>query len=147
MAVYKDQERDTWYAKFSYKDQYGNTRWTTKRGFKTPEGAKQYEIAFKSTSSGVSNMTFDTLLELYKEKYYPTFTPDTIRKKNRIVEVFILPYFSKRKLKDVSIADISQWKKIVEQSRNPVTGKRCSKRYVQSVFFLFDSILSFSTSF
>ena len=37
MAVYKDQERGTWYAKFSYKDRYGDTRWTTKRGFRTPE--------------------------------------------------------------------------------------------------------------
>ena len=43
MSAYKDEKHGTWYVKFSYVDWKGNTRWTTKRGFKGKRAAEKYE--------------------------------------------------------------------------------------------------------
>ena len=52
MPAYKDKKKNTWYAKFSYKDWRGETRFTTKRGFATKREAVEYESNFKLHIAG-----------------------------------------------------------------------------------------------
>ena len=63
MSAYKDEERGTWYVKFSYVDWKGNTRWTTKRGFKGKRAAEKYEREFKDKAAETPDMTVSTLVD------------------------------------------------------------------------------------
>ena len=65
MSAYKDEKHGTWYVKFSYVDWKGNTRWTTKRGFKGKRAAEKYEREFKDKAKSTPDMTVRSLVELY----------------------------------------------------------------------------------
>ena len=42
MAVYKDGAHNTWYTRYTYKDEAGIRRYATKRGFSTREEALDF---------------------------------------------------------------------------------------------------------
>ena len=47
MAVYFDEKQKTWYCKFRYTDWTGESKSTSKRGFKLKRDALQYEKEYK----------------------------------------------------------------------------------------------------
>ena len=58
MPAYKDAKKNTWYAKFQYKDWRGETKYITKRGFPTKREAVEFESNFKLHIAGNMDMTF-----------------------------------------------------------------------------------------
>ena len=65
MAVYKDEKKNTWYVKFSYRDSMRKIRQTTKRGFKTKREAMKYEIKAKEKSEQRKEERINDLVEKY----------------------------------------------------------------------------------
>ena len=68
MPAYKDQKRNTWYAKFAYKNWQGEQKWVTKRGFAMKRDALRYERDFLMSQSGSLDMTFEEFVKLYREE-------------------------------------------------------------------------------
>lgn len=64
MSVVKDTKRNTWTTRFYKRDSVtGQLKLTSKRGFKTKDEAKKYELAYKGTSKAITNTFYDVYLE------------------------------------------------------------------------------------
>lgn len=66
MPVYKDEKRDTWYAKFQTTDpRTGAHKQVLKRGFATKREAVIYEAKHRTDGTDLSHMAFDELFQEY----------------------------------------------------------------------------------
>ena len=65
MPVYKNEERNTWYASFYYTDWTGQRKRKKKEGFALKRDAQEYERSFKLKQSGSCDMAFRQMTELY----------------------------------------------------------------------------------
>ena len=76
MAVYFDEKQKTWYCKFRYTDWTGESKSTSKRGFKLKREAIAYEAEYKEKAKASPQMTLkqlaDAFLEDYKANRKPT---------------------------------------------------------------------------
>lgn len=66
MSVVKDTKRGTWTARFYKRNIDGTLSLTSKRGFKTKDEAKKYELAYKGTSKQINNTFYSVYLEYLK---------------------------------------------------------------------------------
>lgn len=146
MPVYKDEERNTFYVKTYYTDYTGTKHQKMKRGFKLQRDAKEWERAFLEKMQGSPGMTFQSLSELYledKQAHTKKITYET--KKNRI-KVWILPYFNKQKINEISAADIRKWQTDLKEAKN-ANGKPLSPGYMQNLVTELSSIFNFAVRF
>ena len=61
MPQYKDEERGSWYCKFSYQDWTGQRRQKLKRGFPTKREAAAWERSFLEKQQGTPDMALKRL--------------------------------------------------------------------------------------
>ena len=80
-----------------------------KRGFKTKKEAVAWAEQFIVQQSHNLDMTFKSFWELYRDDMSQRLRENTVRSKDYIVELKILPYFGERKIADITAADIRQW--------------------------------------
>jgi len=109
MAVYKDEEKGTWYAKFRYTDWTGKARSTTKRGFKTKREARAYEIDFKRKSSDMPDMTMEELCKRYLSAMKPRWKYSTYLSHECVIRLYILPMLGNLAISDISASTIVEW--------------------------------------
>jgi len=147
MGAYKEEKNNNWKAKFSYKDYTGRTRWVTKRGFKTKREALEYEREFLLEKAGDVDMTFASFTELYKKTLYPRLKEDTIEMKDNIINKHVLPYFGKKKLRDITKKDVLSWQDDLIRKINPRTGEHYKSSYLKSVHSQLSAILNFAVRY
>ena len=133
MPAYKDQKRNTWYAKFAYKNWQGEQKWVTKRGFATKRDALQYERDFLTSQSGSLDMTFEEFAKLYREERGMRLKESTVTMKDNIIDTKLLPYFGTKRLRDITTKDVMKWQNAMLGYRDPVTGKPYSKSYLKTI--------------
>lgn len=110
MAVYKDEEKGTWYAKFRYTDWTGKARSTTRRGFRTKREAKQFEVDFKRTSMQLQqDMTMEELCKQYLEAMKPRWKAKTYELQSCTIRLYILPTLANLKISDINTATVMKW--------------------------------------
>lgn len=71
MSAYKDVKKNSWYAKFRYKDWTGQVKDVTRRGFATKREALQWERGFMLEKSGSLDMTFADFVKVYLQDRQP----------------------------------------------------------------------------
>ena len=86
MSAYKDQSKNTWFAKFAYKNWQGEKKWVTKRGFATKREALQYERDFLAKQSGSLDMTFRDFVTVYRGDRGPRLKESTFAMKDNIID-------------------------------------------------------------
>ena len=91
MSAFKDNQRNTWYAKFSYHDWKGDKKWVTKRGFGTKREAVQFERDFLAKQNGNLDMTFADFVEVYQRDRNPRIRESTIVMKENIINTKLIP--------------------------------------------------------
>lgn len=109
MMVTKNEERGYWEVFFYYKDFTGKRKQKHKRGFKTKKEATEWANRFINQQANNLDMTFQAFWELYRDDMAQRLRENTMRSKGYISELKILPYFGKKKIADISAADIRQW--------------------------------------
>ncbi len=109
MPAYKDENNNTWYAKFRYKDWNGKVKDKTKRGFKTKREAISWEENFKVRISGSLEMSMKEFYEVYKADRFPRLKEVTRAAKEYMIESKILPYFGNKPLNQISSTDVLKW--------------------------------------
>ena len=132
MAVYKDPKNGTWYLQFRYTDWTGERKNKFKRGFATKREAQEWEREFLLTRQSNFNMTFESFYEKYKEDIQPKLKHNTWLTKEHIVETKILPYFKKRKMEEISAADVIAWQNHMRKQVDS-RGKPLSKTYLKTI--------------
>ena len=147
MAAYKDDQRGTWFAKFCYKDWQGEKKWITKRGFATKREALQYERDFLMRKSGDTDMTFGEFIKVYREDRRPRIKESTATMKDNIIDTKLLPYFGKKRLRDITAKDVLAWQNLMLSYRDPETGKPYSKSYLKTIHNQLSAIFNHAVRF
>lgn len=109
MPQYKDEERGSWYCKFSYQDWTGQRRQKLKRGFLTKREAAAWERSFLEKQQGTPDMTFQALYDLYMEDIGHRLKASTIRTKKYTCDRYIVPHFKDKPINQITPADIRKW--------------------------------------
>ena len=138
MPVYKDEQRNTWYCQFYTTDFTGKRKHIVRRGFKTRREAKEYEGKYKNTNNETSNITIGGLYESYKRIYMPSLKLSTQDNKRQLIENFILPYFEKRIVSEITSKDIAEWQQEVQK------GNKYSDTYLKSINIQISSLFNFA---
>lgn len=147
MPVYKDESRNTWYASFYYKDYSGERKLKKKRGFKTQREAKEFEREFLFMHANDPNITFESLVKLYFEDAENRIRVGTADNKAAIFDAHITPYFRKRKINEIDVADIRKWQNTLLNKTNPHTNEPYSKIYLRTINSQLSAIFNFAVEY
>lgn len=108
MTVSKN-EKGLWDVQFYYKDYRGKNTKKHKRNFKTKKEAVEWANKYIDQQSHNLNMTFLSFWKLYREDMKERLRENTVRTKDYIMELKVLPYFGDKKMADITAADIRRW--------------------------------------
>ena len=109
MPAYRDEKTKNWYVKFRYTDWQGNSKHTTKRGFKTKKEALNYEYEFKATSKERIDITIAELAAKYLEDRKLHIKPSRYAAMEQIIRNHILPYIGNLKLLELTPLTMRHW--------------------------------------
>lgn len=146
MPAYKDQERNTWYASFYYRDWNGENKKKTKRGFSTKREALEFENEFIMLRSSSVNIPLRVFFEMYKRDKKPRLKLNTWLTKENIISSHILPYFGNIKVNEINPRDIVAWQNELLQMKDDV-GNTYSKTYLRTINSQFSCLFNHAVRF
>ena len=132
MAVYQEKDKGTWRVVFRYTDFTGERKQTQKRGFKTKREATSWEHEMMLRKGNKLDMTFESFYEIYSEYKRQRVKESTFETKSHIVRTKILPYFGKRKINEITVADVIAWQNEMMAYRDE-KGKPYSVDYLKTI--------------
>lgn len=109
MPAHFDETTKTWYVKCYYTDYTGTKRQRKKRGFKLQREAKEWERNFLETQQADPTMTYENFIEIYLEDMGHRLRKYTMLQKTKLIRLYLLPYFGKLALSDITPAHIRKW--------------------------------------
>lgn len=109
MPAYKDTVTGKWYCKFNYKNWLGEKKTKFKRGFVTKKEALAWEREFLMTEQADMNMELEPFVEIYFKDKKGRLKERSIISKRQMIEHKILPYFGKKRMNEITPADILKW--------------------------------------
>lgn len=118
MAVYKDNVRGTWYASFRVKMDDGTIKQKFKRGFKKKADALAYEQVTKLNLNNEVNkdITFNEVYLHFLDNYINEVNSSTYIQNLRIFNKYILPFFKKMKITNITPIKLNTWKNTLNQT-------------------------------
>ena len=117
MGVYK--EGKNWKVQVYYKDWQGNQKRKQKRGFRTKGEAKEWERDFLQQQSQGVDIEFGNFLEIYYKDMDVRLREHTMYTKRYIIDLKIRPYFEKKILSEITVADVRAWQAAAFQRMFP----------------------------
>lgn len=134
MPAYKDEKKGTWYAQFYYTDWQGKKHKTKKRGFATKRDALAYEREFISKQSKSTDMTFESLVEIYFTDMTSRLRETTIAGKRNIFDTKLLPIFGKMKVNEINSSHVREWQAQMMKEGYAQTYLRTFQNQLSAVF-------------
>lgn len=130
MGVYK--EGKNWKVQVYYKDWQENRKRKQKRGFRTKGEAKEWERDFLQQQSQGVDIEFGNFLEIYYKDMDVRLRENTMYTKRYIIDLKIKPYFEKKILSEITVADVRAWQNelLTYKDKN---GKGYSPTYLKTV--------------
>ena len=128
VTVLKNKTTGKWEVRVWYKDFTGERKQKTKRGFELKREAEAWERDFKLMNASDLNMKFGQFLEIYQEDIKHRVRPSTFATKEHIIRTKIAPYFSNRRINEITASDVIAWQKEIQDS-----GKSYSPVYLKTI--------------
>lgn len=126
------EKNGTWTSQFRYEDIYGKTKHKCKRGFATEEDADAFEAGFKRRTDGSLEMRFVDFVEIYAEDMGPLIRENTWNTKEYMINDKIIPFFGRKRLKDITTQDILRWQNGILEARKK-NGEPYSGTYIRTL--------------
>lgn len=126
------EKNGTWTAQFRYEDIYGATRHKCKRGFATEEEAREFEESFLKRTKGSLDMRFVDFVDVYAEDMRPYIRENTWVTKEYMINGRIIPFFGKKRLRDITTGDILEWQNEILGMRKK-NGEPYSGTYIRTL--------------
>lgn len=139
MTVRKN-EKGLWDVQFYYKDYRGKNTKKHKRNFKTKKEATEWAENFIRQQSHNLDMDFYSFWQLYREDMKERLRENTVRTKDYIVELKILPYFGEKKMMDISAADIRRW-------QNSLMKQGYSQTYLKTIHNQLSAVFNYAVRY
>lgn len=109
MPAYKDTVTGKWYCKFNYKNWLGEKKTKFKRGLATKKEALAWEREFLMTEQADMNMELAPFVEIYFKDKKDRLKERSIISKRQMIEQKILPYFGRKRMDEITPAEILKW--------------------------------------
>lgn len=109
----KKSDNGKYYVKYYYKDKKGNRKSSTKRGFYDEKKAIEFDEEMKinyDNEINVSHLKFKQFVNIYLNYVKDNYKYDTYCTYKNRLEVYIIPYFEKYKMLDLSNLVYSKFK-------------------------------------
>jgi integrase len=146
MSIYKDKNRGTWFCKFRYTDWQGNRKETTKRGFATKKAAKEWEEEYIRKASGTSDMSLQSLYDIYYEDRKKQVKASTLYTLDNFTRTYILPTLGALPLSAITPNVIRNWQNSLTEYDKKHGGK-LQESTILTINRRLSSILSFAVKF
>ena len=140
MRAEKDKKTGKWLIQYRYTDWQGKRRKSTKRGFATKREAEEWLRNFLTTQNADFDMKFEEFWKMYCADMETRLREHTMRTKKYIVELKILPYFGKKRVNDITAADIRQW-------QNELIKKGYSPTYLKTINNQLSAIFNYAVRY
>lgn len=108
MTISKN-DKGLWDVQFYYKDYRGKNTKKHKRNFRTKKEAVEWANKYIDQQSHNLDMDFSSFWQLYREDMKERLRENTVRTKDYIMELKVLPYFGDKKMTQITAADIRRW--------------------------------------
>ena len=138
VTVLKNKTTGKWEVRVWYKDFTGERKQKTKRGFELKREAEAWERDFKLVNAGDLNMKFGQFLEIYQGDIRHRVRPSNYATKEHIIRTKVAPYFSNRRINEITASDVIAWQKEIQDS-----GKSYSPVYLKTIHNQLSCILVF----
>ncbi len=140
MKAEKDPTTGKWLIQYRYKDWTGKLRKSTKRGFRTKKEAEEWFLNFKMQKSQSCNMLFSDFVSLYLEDMGHRLREHTMINKGYIIKDKVTPYFSNKKLNEITVADIRAW-------QNTLIEQGYSQTYLKTIHNQLSAIFNYAVRY
>lgn len=140
MSAYYDEKQKTWYCKFRYTDWQGNSKSTSKRGFRTKKEALRYEQEQKTKLKECPSISLESLSVEYLADYKIRYKPSSFLATEKNLRKYILPSLGKLPVKQLSPLVIRKW-------QNSLTLKNLSDSLLYSINITLSSVLTYAVKF
>lgn len=145
MAVFKKDNskrgtKDTWTAKFYYKDHNGEPKQKKKEGFKTQREAKEFEREYLDKFNTKNDILFSSVVSNYYERIEVTLKPTTLENKKQLINNKILPFFENMSLIEIEPQTVEKW-------QNQLMSQGYSPTYLKSIHNQLSAIFNYSIRF
>ena len=115
MPVYKNEQNGKWDALFYYEDWTGKRKQKHKRGFATKKEAKEYERQYILRAKADMDMTLESFVAVYFDDKKGELKERSIRNKRYMIQTHIVPYLGKKKMNEITPADIIAWQNKIKE--------------------------------
>ena len=139
MTIQKNK-KGLWDVQFYYKDYRGKSVKKHKRNFKTKKEAKEWAEQFIAQQTHNLDMDFESFWQLYRDDMEQRLRENTIRTKEYIVEIKILPFFGKKKMCSITAADIRRW-------QNSMIKQGFSPTYLKSIHNQLSAVFNYAVRY
>ena len=109
MKAQKDQITGKWFVQYRFTDYTGEKRKSTKRGFSTKREAEEWLRNFLLVKQADLNMKFADFVKIYYEDMGHRLRENSMRSKQYIINLKILPCFGNLQISEIKPANIRKW--------------------------------------
>lgn len=124
--AYKEKDTKKWTAQWFETNAKGEKKKHRKRGFETKHEALKFEQQKKLNDSRSMDMELSEFIDVYFEDKKNELKERTIRNKRYMMEQYIIPYFGKQKINEITAGQIIQW-------QNEIQTKGFSEAYLRMI--------------
>ena len=140
MHVKRNEDSNTWEVFVYVCDYTGKRKLKHKRGFKTKREAVSWAEQTQLQEASNLDMKFGAFWDLYRDDMKARLRENTIRTKDYIVELKILPYFGEKKMCDIKAADIRKW-------QNDLIKQEYSQTYLKTINNQLSAIFNYAVKY
>jgi len=133
-------DKNTWEVRFYYKNYKGERKQKHKSGFKTKKEAVAWAEEFKVKKAKNLDMTFASFWDIYRDDMAQRLRENTIRTKDYIVELKIMPYFGKLKMSEITASDVRLW-------QNSLMNEAFSDTYLKTINNQLSAIFNYAVKY
>lgn len=127
-------KKNNWEVRFYYKDFTGKRKQKHRTGFKTKREAQAWANQYMMQQNHNLDMTFRSFWDLYREDMKERLRENTIRTKEYIVELKVLPYFGSKKMIEITPSDVRQWQNSLMKENYSQTYLKTINNQVSAIF-------------
>lgn len=146
MPTYLNQNSQTWYCKFYYKDSLGRIRQKKKGGFRLQRDAREWERSFINQHEGSLEMSFSDLYAAYFDSMKHRLRDSTLQTKDNLIRTKILPYFGNISINQIEPGGIREWQNIMCEQQM-ANGKRYSNTYLKAMNNQLSTVLNYAVRY
>lgn len=145
---YKTKDGKTkWLAYFRYTDWQGHTVAKKKEGFALKREAQEYEREFLLKENRRCDMTFASLVELYRTDATHRTRDTTQGTSDSIIDKWILPFFGSLQVDKIDAVTVRKWQNELMGATNPRSGRPYAQTYLRTIHSRLSAIFNYAVTY